>query len=287
MTAGTLDRIAQALESAVAVPSIPAAVVRLLSLLGSPDHTREEVVRVVRSDPGLVSEVLRVANSAAHSRGGPAVGTANEAVGRLGEQWLLKAVMARAMSVLRVANLEGYHLGVQALWAHAIRVAVAAEKIAPRAEVPPDLAWTAGLLVDIGKLATSSFLLDLQGSVRDALAGGSPVPFDLLERMLLGVDHAELGARIAETWGVPDSLVAAIRFHHHPHDAVDHQALCQVVHAADTLAYLTGHGLGIDGLLYRATSEPLPSLVFDEADVDRLLAEIEVGARAIEAMVAA
>ncbi len=39
---------------------------------------------------------------------------------------------------------------------------------------------------------------------------------DLMEDLSAGLNHAEIGALIAEKWNFPDVLIHAIRYHHEP-----------------------------------------------------------------------
>ncbi len=278
--------VVDALEDGVELPSIPRAVLRLLAAIADPNHSRRQVSEIVRSEPGLVADALRMANSGMVRQRSAPVETADEALSILGEAWLLRAVTARGMRTISLERLDGYGMDVDALWDHSIRVGLLAEALAVRAKVSAPMAYTAGLWVDVGKLVASGALMSLGRRLNDTLESRQDLSFDAIERLLLGIDHAELGARVAEAWGLPSSLVDAIRFHHRPDDARSNSALVQVIHAADTLAYLTGRGLGVDGMLYRMTNQPLPSLVLDRSDVDKLLLSVESKVQQIEGLLA-
>ncbi len=278
--------VVDALEDGVELPSIPRAVLRLLAVMADPDHSRRQVSEIVRSEPGLVADALKMANSGMIRQRREPVESADTALSVLGEAWLLRAVTARGMRTISLEPLDGYGMDVDALWDHSIRVGLLAEALAVRANVSAPIAYTAGLLVDVGKLVASGALMSLGRRLNDTLESRQDLSFDAIERLLLGIDHAELGARVAEAWGLPGALVDAIRFHHRPDDAPSNTALVQVVHAADTLAYLTGRGLGVDGMLYRMTNQPLPSLVLDRSDVDKLLLSVESKVLRIEGLLA-
>ena len=61
------------------------------------------------------------------------------------------------------------------------------------------------------------------------------VPFVVAENMILGTDHAEVGARILAHWNLPADVIRTVRWHHDPEsaDASDHQM--DVVYLANLL----------------------------------------------------
>jgi HD-like signal output (HDOD) protein len=93
---------------------------------------------------------------------------------------------------------------------------------------------------------------------------------------VVGFDHAELGARVAQAWNFPAPLVEAIRLHHAPAEAVIKPRLAQVVHLADAIALMLGVGLGADGLSYPIDSRTLAALGYDDVPrLTRLLDDVE------------
>jgi len=87
-----------------------------------------------------------------------------------------------------------------------------------------------------------------------------------LERWLTGMNHAQLGGRIAEQWGLPSILVEAIACHHEPRLATIEPAVTLWVHLADAAALMMGVGLGEDGLNYELRDDLLeqyPAIDFD------------------------
>lgn len=262
------DDVLVAIEGAVARAPLPEALVAAVE--AAPDPVT--VAAAIRAEDALVTEALRLGGRVA--RRGP-VPTVEHAIGALGAEDLVTSLVAAAVRDLCAPALDGYGLAPRALWAHAVRGALAAERLAPRAGVAPAVAFSAALLVDVGKLVANRFLGLLSRRVLLAHDRHPDWPFDVIERLVLGVDHAELGAVLAEAWGLPPAWEQAIRYHHRPEAAPADNALVAVVHAADLLASLSGHGLGIDGLLYRATSAPEPAVLRGPEDVDALLAEVE------------
>jgi putative nucleotidyltransferase with HDIG domain len=156
-------------------------------------------------------------------------------------------------------------------------VALAARELAQHTEgrVDPALAFTAGLLHDLGKAVLSDYLADHADAIVDRLDTGQLPDFEAGERELLGCDHGEAGAELAVHWGLPFVLVPPIAHHHAPCDAEPgHQPLAAVVHLADMLAYGQGIGAGIDRAAHRLEPRYQHWVVVDEEMLGRILAKV-------------
>jgi putative nucleotidyltransferase with HDIG domain len=108
--------------------------------------------------------------------------------------------------------------------------------------VPVGRAFTAGLVHDIGKL-----LLDrpLSEVLSEPLAGCDFEEMTVRERAILGFDHAEAGAALAEAWNFPPFLVDVIRYHHSLGSPDDEgQDLASAVAAANLVACRVGFAGG-------------------------------------------
>jgi putative nucleotidyltransferase with HDIG domain len=99
---------------------------------------------------------------------------------------------------------------------HSLAVACCARRIAeaaPSLQVEPDLAYSAGLLHDIGKLTLQDIMpRSLAAITRDAEAACSSL--HEIEQRHLGTNHALLGKRLAQRWRLPESIMLAIWLHH-------------------------------------------------------------------------
>jgi putative nucleotidyltransferase with HDIG domain len=134
------------------------------------------------------------------------------------------------------------------------------------------LAFTGGLLHDIGKIVLDVFLKRRYHEVRSKVEAGST--FQDAERMVLGIEHAELGSHMAERWGFPESLVRMIGHHHHPDECAEEVDLCSMVHLADALSHWLGIGLGRPGLAVRFDSSAVRRFGFKPEDLDRIMIEL-------------
>jgi HD-like signal output (HDOD) protein len=79
--------------------------------------------------------------------------------------------------------------------------------------IDPDEAFVYGLLHDVGKILIYEFLpKEAESATLMSLA--RKLPIYEAERLVIGVDHAELGSRLVEKWGLSPQLASAIAGHH-------------------------------------------------------------------------
>ncbi|MFN7142305.1 MAG: HDOD domain-containing protein, partial [Myxococcota bacterium] len=157
------------------------------------------------------------------------VETLREAVVRLGARRLRDVLAALAGARLRDATPD-LTARVQL---RADVVAVAASQIARLRGEDADVAFTAGLLHDLGHAAVHAVCAapdaDLPGDLRDARRAA------LAARHV----HEEVGLHLATRWGLAPSLAAAIGHHHHPAaagpDAWAPGVVAAALHVADRL----------------------------------------------------
>lgn len=225
---------------------------RLLTILGDERHTVRNVVEVIETDVYMSSRLMRIANSAAFSRGHE-ITSIQRAVVHVGESLVLGIAIGASTGELLTQPLAGYDGPEGAMWKHSLQVAFAARELALRSggRVQPEHAYTAGLLMDIGMTVMSEHMAAHSENIIRRIDSGEEADFTEFEREAVGVDHAEVGSELAKRWNLPESLVVGIRDHHHPSKApVQHRPLVYTLHIADMLARLAGFGVGSESLSY-------------------------------------
>jgi putative nucleotidyltransferase with HDIG domain len=224
------------------LPTLSQVTARLAALLRDPRAGAADFERVIRADPALTTNLLRLANSA-HFGLRSRVETVRSAVALLGQKRVYEIAAAAALAPIIPSRLPGYEVDAGAFWLHCVAVGVLAERLAGEMAVaPPDLTFTAGLLHDVGKLAVAAFVAGASDEILARVRGGAP--FACAERAVLGLDHGEVAAAVAEAWALPRAIATVARWHHapgtggHPEDCV----LVDLVHVADGLAHALGLG---------------------------------------------
>lgn len=193
------------------VPVFPQAALRTLNLMRNPQANVADVVEAASLDPAIAGVIMRLANSALFGSRTPA-STIAKAIVRLGFATAQKVVTSAALRPLFGSPR------LQETWQHSLQVADLSEQLAGASEeIDPAEAYLAGLLHDVGRIALLA--MPVYDSARlQGLENGGCYPV-YAENLLLRTDHAALGARIANSWRLPEPIVSAIRQHHRPESA--------------------------------------------------------------------
>ncbi len=266
----TIDDIVAKVDE---LPSLPHIVIRVMELTEDPDSSAFDVNEVISQDQSMTAQVLRMANSLyyGYSR---RIATVTDAIILIGFNAVRSIVLAASVSKFLKKELSGYILGEGELWIHSQSAAVFARLLAKRTKFRTiELAYTATLLHDIGKLVLNSYLHDAYQEVI-RVVNEEKMPFDQVENSIIGFDHAEVGGKVAEKWNLPAELVEAITFHHQPERAEINPQLAAIVHTADAVAMQMGMGIGVDGLLYPLSHEALDLIGVAGDDLEMLMSEI-------------
>jgi putative nucleotidyltransferase with HDIG domain len=226
---------------------------KALSILNDASFDAVRLAGVMRLDETMTGMVLRLANSAYYA---PAqrISDITRAVAYLGQSNVKQLLLSASVSYLVRRPLPGYGFGRGELWTHAVGVAAGARYLAaPLGHSMAESAYTAGLLADIGMLALDSLLQER--SIPNLNVRAAPTLE--LEREYLGVDHATLGAEIANRWNLPPLIVEAIAHHHRPTQARAAAKIAAAVHIADVCLVKNGIGAGQDTSAYTPEAEAL------------------------------
>jgi len=227
-------------------PSMSGAAAKLLALLDDPDTTPGQIEEVVRYEPSLTANILKLSNSAYF--GLPTkVGSVKQAIILLGWKRVTQVVMTSCVSALMAKPIVGYELPAGELWRHSIGVSIAAEMLVKELKLQSaHEVYTAALLHDLGKLILGSFVKSELSVIEAKAADG--IAFDEAERLVLGMDHAEVGAEILKSWSLPAEVIEIVRWHHDPGRAVKPTVGIDIVHVANVLCLTMGIGIGREGL---------------------------------------
>lgn len=253
------------------LPPAPRVLTQLLTLLDNDDVPAAQIQELIAFDPALTAKVLQRCNNAAAGLDHP-VADLGEAVTRMGFNAIFRMVTLVIGEGLLSSEQPGYGIGMGKLWEHSVTTALSAKTIAQSIGGDADIAFTAGLLHDIGKIVLGSFL---EGSRLEIIVrtGPSGLSFLEAEKEILGAEHAEIGGRLLQRWNFPENLVRAVWFHHHPAQAAPHDALAAVVHLGDIIAHYLGMAEGFESFAVHTRPEAFEILDLNPAMMDAFVIE--------------
>lgn len=232
----------EVIQRSATLPAFPDVVLQILSTIDDPDSCIKDVVRVVSHDPVIAARILSTVNAASARRGrSHAVTDLQTALSLIGLSKLRQIALFGSIGnfAQRMAATESSAI----LRRHSVSVAIACDELSMFLEhvATAEMATVTGLLHDVGQLW---FHFDdperFHKCWTRAIANKRPV--EMLEKDVFGVDHAKVGAWLAEYWNLPADIVIAIGAHHAPETALRHP-LVPLVHVAETVS----HGLGLMG----------------------------------------
>lgn len=227
-----LDKLSEEIVSEInELPQFPDNIVFLQKLINDPDSEISDIARQISTDPSLTADLLKLVNSA---------------------QFMLPKRVDNIVEAVKLVGLRGlktllYSYGTQKiltqdqkwLWDHSYRTAFFAYSLARSFKKKKDLlddAYVGGILHDMGKIIFAHVHPKLLDRISN-FCTEREIDRDLFEDLSAGLNHAEIGGRIADKWNFPPSLVEAIRFHHEPGECdPEYKDVVETVYLANALA---------------------------------------------------
>jgi putative nucleotidyltransferase with HDIG domain len=260
------------LKSIQALPSFPATIQKVMALAGDPDSSLTELTAVIRLDPAITANILRICNSAYFGLRRP-VDNVSDAIMHMGKKNVMRAVMAAGLSrYFRTA--KGYDVKGGDLWEHAVAVALMSQICASRISGSDDpILFTAGVLHDIGKMVMGEFVEEAWQKIRE-LTEKQKYSFLEAEEEVIGVNHAVLGGEIALIWKFPEEIIRAIAYHHRPDLLADGDIVPWIVYLSNQVCHVMGIGVGTDALAYRAVGDVAGRFQLKQRDLEEMMAQL-------------
>jgi putative nucleotidyltransferase with HDIG domain len=242
-----------------AIQPIPQVALKILRLIDSEEYEIRALAEEIRKDQVISARTLRLCNSVAFAVSNR-VESLDQALVFLGLRLLVKLVISVSVHEFFSHSAVGYSLCKGGLYHHAVGTAIIAEKLADyTGRVEPGLAYTAGLLHDIGKVVLDQSIAWAYPLFYRRLFEAEN-NFSETEKEILGIDHTQVGSKLARKWSFPESLIDIIRNHHEPEKAVRHLELAHVVYLADLLMCRFRSGLELERLNTEALASRMETI---------------------------
>jgi len=251
------------------IPPMPVVAQRVMNRAMDPDCDAENLSEIIAVDEGLVSHILKIANSTFYNYP-KQVSNITSAIAILGLQTIKKI----AISFAAKNTFDQHSYADQLLWEHSFTVGVGSEIIARRlGMVDVETAFVCGLLHDVGKVLLNKFDPDQYGYVLEKAYQGTHSCADE-ERERFEFTHCDIGSMLAFKWNLPDELERTIWLHHQTEPGLleDNRlisSMANIVRLADAISYKLNR------------YKPVGNHVFEQA-VEKQLEFLEVSPQQLE-----
>ncbi len=207
----SLEQIERELNN---IPSLPVVVTDVISNLDSHTVDFDVLQQTIAQDPVITARLLAVANSSFYGLSGKVLGI-KDACLVLG----INTIRSIVITIGVIQHLErnaGGNLNHKAFWRHSLGVGITARVLAKQVGLDAEIAFTVGVLHDIGVLVLDSRFSDEYAEVLRYCDENSCQRYEAEEK-ILGFEHSLVGAGLAEQWRLPKIIVSSIANHHISH----------------------------------------------------------------------
>lgn len=217
-------------------------------LVRSEGSLNSQIAEVIRRDPSLSARLLRMVNSVYFGLSAR-VNNIEEAVFFLG----LRQIRELSMATPVIEELEQLQRNASAtlpwkdLWTHSIGTAILTREIlaSTTLHIDDDTDYLIGLLHNVGKVVMAYAFPDELRTLM-ATPAATPTDYTLLERQLIGWDHAKIGAHYIERHHLAEEIFIAVHYHNDPDRAPRHRLFAAAVQIADHLVRHAGISGGFE-----------------------------------------
>lgn len=229
------EEILDGLESITDIPSLPEVISKVDEVMNSSNASAASVADIINDDPAITLKVIKLANSPLFTVG-RTIDDVRQAVVQLGFREVRNLVLAlSSINIMRNLNNIDY----RKFWQHSITVGFATRALAGfyKKEELDDkflsMAFTAGLLHDIGILVLDQFFTEHYAEVLSSAVDGGDTPLYGVELQKLGITHCEISSIILRQWGFSETAIDGVLCHHSPESSVEGRTLAELLHIAN------------------------------------------------------
>ena len=233
------SRLDHLLEEVVTLPSLPSTVARITQLVNDPNSTLQEIGKAIAADTAIALKTLRLVNSAYYG--------VREKVNTVEHAAVLLGMKVIKNLVFTAAVFDTLQFGEEDLLRHNVACGIAMKHLFASGLVQADGIENAdegflfGLLHDVGKIVMHHYMKEDARAVME-ICTARELSATEAEFEVVGVDHAEIGARLAKQWKLLENLVDAIGGHHDLSKCAnpENRKLAAILSVADYISYQAG-----------------------------------------------
>ncbi|MDH5231939.1 MAG: HDOD domain-containing protein [Gammaproteobacteria bacterium] len=231
----TVDEIIAKLDKLATLPEICLEINRLVD---DPDSTTKDIEDVINKDPTLSARILSIANSPFYGSSAK-IDTISRAITVVGTNGIRDLVWATS-AIDSFQQFESKRFELDNFWRHSLYCATVARVLASKIKVlHKERFFVASLLHDVGRLVLFTVLPNEMDRVFEHAESHHESLTDA-EQSLFGFTHAQVGAALLKSWGLPKSIQDVARYHHRPAHKGDFALEISIAHIADQISRTAG-----------------------------------------------
>ena len=250
--------------------TLPHVALRLSRLFSDEGGRIQEFEGLIRMDPVLVSRLLRMVNSPYYGVR-EKITSISRAIVFIGMKNLRNLVVMEGLKDAVRENSRNQVFSRKRLWLHCVAVSICSQIIVERifGQRGED-AFLCGILHDIGLIVEDQTAPELFARTWETAASES-MSLPAVEKEIMGTDHCEVGALLAQDWNLPEEIQKGIRKHHAVDEVDMPGSMIGIIQLAEFIALKMGYGAmpGSEGSL----CAPLAGHVKEHLQEYRLLAK--------------
>ncbi len=246
-----LDR--QKISHISALAPLPELAQKIMEITHEPTYSPKKLAELIKQDQSLTARILKIVNSAYYGFHRK-IGNIDRAIVILGFNEITNITIAACLMQVFPNGGESRLFSREKFWLHTLGTAYIARALSSFTKsVSGRDAFTMGLLHDIGKVVLDQYFNDVFNHLLES-AEERDESLHKVSYELLGIDHAEIGGIIAESWKLPPRLVRGIELHHNPSLARVDDYGVHIIHLANYFCHSKKIG---------ASGNPVPDKQFD------------------------
>lgn len=264
------------------LPPFPLAAIRLLQLANDENVQLHQLSDLISADPAFAAEVLIIANSLLYAPRHP-VTSVLHAIAVMGANQLQGICLTVGVRAYLGKSLKLPAMRI--LWRHNLACALIAEELASAGFMDKDIAYTSGILHDIGRFALAAIRPHEYAALLDTHSGPAESILDR-EQELLGWNHCDAGRHLVVDWKLPADFEAVVTEHHSPRRADGTWTMSELIKVSCRMADAVGFPAfaGCEATSYSELLEELPERERRSfhKDVEAMTSQISVRIQALE-----
>ncbi len=261
------------IQDSVELFSLPDIYFQISEMIKNPRYTAKDMGQVIGSDPALSMRLLRIVNSSFYGFRAR-VDTISRAITIIGIEDLQNLVLATSV-IDKFSNIPSDLVNMTDFWIQSVHCGVIAKLLAKESSVlHSERLFLTGLLHNVGSLVFFHKVPDRALKVLQS-ANHDRRLIPQLEKDYIGCTHAEVGAELIKSWGLPESIVESIACYLTPERSQEHKLDSYLLCLASRLVDVGQQGLSIEEVVDEFTLGAMSITRLDIEQIVKVMEQVE------------